>query len=81
MTTSNVLTYLKKKATSGVIRDEISHKSSYTTPEGSLDEKHGECVKAKKMFFYPKQYLFLDENFRQKGGGQLQLMDENGERP
>jgi hypothetical protein len=30
------------------------------------------------MSFYPKQNLSLDENHRQKGGNQLQLIDENG---
>ncbi len=32
------------------------------------------------MFFFPKQDLSLDENYQQKGGGQPQAMDENGER-
>jgi len=31
------------------------------------------------MPFYPKQNLSLDENRRQKGGGQPQPMDEDGE--
>ncbi len=32
------------------------------------------------MPLYPK-HLSLDENCRQKGGGQLQPMDEDGEGP
>jgi hypothetical protein len=33
------------------------------------------------MSLYPKQDSSLDENLRQKGGSQLQLMDENGKGP
>jgi hypothetical protein len=31
------------------------------------------------MSLYPKQNPSLDENLQQKGGGQPQPMDENGE--
>jgi hypothetical protein len=33
------------------------------------------------MSFYPKQNPSLDENHRQKGGGQPQPMDEDGKGP
>ncbi len=33
------------------------------------------------MLLYPKQDPALDENHWQKGGGQLQPMDEDGETP
>ncbi len=33
------------------------------------------------MSLYPKQDPFLDENPQQKGGGQPQPMDEDGEGP
>jgi hypothetical protein len=32
------------------------------------------------MLLYLKQDLFQDKNHQQKGGGQLQPMDEDGER-
>jgi hypothetical protein len=33
------------------------------------------------MHLYPKQNPFLDENHQQKGGSQLQPMDEDGKGP
>ncbi len=33
------------------------------------------------MPIYPRQDPSLDENHQRKGGGQFQLMDENGEGP
>jgi hypothetical protein len=56
----------KSKPLTKSSRTKQSRKSSYTIPEGLPNERHGECVKAKKMFFYPKQDPFLDENHQQK---------------
>jgi hypothetical protein len=56
----------KSKALTKSSRTKQSCKSSYTIPKGLLNERHGECVKAKKMFFYPKQDSSLDESHQQK---------------
>jgi hypothetical protein len=56
-----------------------SCKNSYTIPEKTPDERLGKRVKIKKMHLYPKQKLSLNEYYRQKGGGQPQPIDEDGE--
>jgi hypothetical protein len=74
--------HISKKISKPIIKSlgiKQSRKSSYTIFEGLSDERCGEHVKAKKMPFYPKQNPLLDENCQQKGGGQLQPMDEDGE--
>jgi hypothetical protein len=66
MTTSDMLTYLKKeiKPLAESSRTKQSRKSSYTILEKPLDEKHGECVKEKINASLSKTRLVLDENLQ-----------------